>query len=463
MSMLLSALTILALLTNVAFADAGAAAIVVRPTHGPPGQPVLVRGDGFDANELVDIGIDGSPLANATTDDAGRFHERIAIPQTTLPGSHVITAVGESSGRSASAAFTVQTNWPQAHFDASKTGFNPYENVLTPSTLDGLEVDWTVSIDTCDFSFNSPSVANGVLYAVSCSGLLDAIDALNGDVLWSVATGESESETTPAVAGGRVYVALQSGDVVAFAAQSGEMLWRITTGSFELTPPTVADGKIFVGSEHGVLAIDTYDGHVVWWQGTDSSFDAPAVSGRKVFAAVSNVHPYVEARDARTGQRIWYTPLPNNGYTLGSGVAVFDGLAYVGGGNDRVYALDAATGEIVWETLLDGNVNTTPVVAEGIVYAASKNLAAMDARTGELLWEGGTGLSYQSPPTAAGGVVYVGQSNLPASIIAKDAATGEQLWRSPPSQNQIWSMPIVVDGRLFLQDWYGNIFCYALL
>jgi len=63
------------------------------------------------------------------------------------------------------------------------------------------------------------------------------------------------------------------------------------------------------------------------------------------------------------------------------------GVVYVGvGGN--VCALDASTGAKLWSYTTGGEVNSSPAMANGVVYIGSddNNVNAPDASTGAKLW-----------------------------------------------------------------------------
>ena len=116
----------------------------------------------------------------------------------------------------------------------------------------------------------------------------------------------------------------------------------------------------------------------------------------------------VYALDAATGEEIWkFDPQSDgqvNRYTccdeVNRGVAVFDGLVYVGSLDGRLFGLDAATGDVVWEvdTLIYKDraytVSGAPEVAGDVVvignagadYDARGYISAYDLKTGELAW-----------------------------------------------------------------------------
>jgi outer membrane protein assembly factor BamB len=74
-----------------------------------------------------------------------------------------------------------------------------------------------------------------------------------------------------------------------------------------------------------------------------------------------------------------------------------------------VYALNASTGVLLWSYATGAPVESSPAVANGVVYVGSGdyNLYALNASTGVLLWNYANGPG-QSSPAVANGMVYVG-------------------------------------------------------
>src|SRR5258706_194456 len=77
---------------------------------GPPTTNVTVNGSGFGSSEMVTITFDTAPVGAGMTDSNGVFSTEITIPNSALPGNHVIEATGQISGLSAQATFLVQTD-----------------------------------------------------------------------------------------------------------------------------------------------------------------------------------------------------------------------------------------------------------------------------------------------------------------------------------------------------------------
>src|SRR5438128_1543493 len=106
----------LAVLVFSSLAATGAGSqIRLTPFSGPPSTATQVSGRGYQAGETVDIAFDLVTIATTKANQAGSFRKRIAVPSSALPGDHSIRATGESSGFTATAVFTVRTDWTRFH------------------------------------------------------------------------------------------------------------------------------------------------------------------------------------------------------------------------------------------------------------------------------------------------------------------------------------------------------------
>src|SRR6185503_9151405 len=142
--------------------------------------------------------------------------------------------------------------------------------------------------------------------------------------------------------------------------------------------PTVAGGRVFVGSQSGtVYALDAKTGCIVW--------------------------TYQAKAGVRTG--IVIGPRASGGSGRSGGFA-----AYFGDGRANAYAVDAATGEQIWMRNLEehkgANITGTPVLHQDRLFVPIASieeasamsptyecctfrgsLVAVDAGTGSLLWK----------------------------------------------------------------------------
>ncbi|MDQ4142714.1 MAG: PQQ-binding-like beta-propeller repeat protein, partial [Actinomycetota bacterium] len=113
-------------------------------------------------------------------------------------------------------------------------------------TSDGSTV-WTSEVTCC---LHRPAVAHRVIYTTTWTaddeGILHAVDATTGEVLWSTSgTGYSDGVS---VANGVVYQA--SFGLNAFDAATGESLFDLDIG-FTWEAPLVVDGTVYLAVENG--------------------------------------------------------------------------------------------------------------------------------------------------------------------------------------------------------------------
>lgn len=447
-------------LTGLAPASGAAPAIRLRPAVGPPTTEAGVWGLGFGPSETVDLAFDSSVVATASTGPGGSFKAKVPVPATALPGRHEVLATGEASGLEARATFLVRTNWTKFHFDLANTGFNPYENVLSPATVGGLALQWKVRAPGS--ILGDPAVVGGVVYAGvaaaagSSDGYIVAARATTGRVLWIFNAPSGDLPTEIAVADGVVYVCfLLDHALYALDAATGQQLW-VTPGPTRT--PAVADGVVYAGSVLGGLyALDARDGAILWKAATGPIVTAPAVVDGVVYGGSNDDNVY--AVDAVSGDVIWAHKTRGD---VKSPPAVSHGVVYVGSNDGSVYALDAASGARVWRTATGAQVESGPAVAYGAVYVGSvdHNLYAFDARTGAELWNAPVGdiITGQSP-AVANGVVYQGSND--HSVYAFDATTGAQLW-SYQTGDVIGTSAAVVNGWLYVGSLDDKLYAFHL-
>ena len=258
--------------------------IGLSPKVGPPTTNVQVNGTGFGHSETVLLDFDTTQVGAATTDATGKFVARLTVSKTALPGTHTVRATGQSSGLTAQALILVQTDWAQFHFGTYHTGHNPYENVLTPSNVSTLTLDW--SYTAASQISSSPVVSGGVVYigAAYPDNSLYALDAVTGALKWNYVTGNSIL-SSPAVAHGVVYIGSEDDKLYALDAVTGTLKWSYTTGGFIRSSPALAGGEVYIGSDDDKLyALDAVTGAFKWSYTTGSYVDSsPAVANGVVY------------------------------------------------------------------------------------------------------------------------------------------------------------------------------------
>lgn len=153
-------------------------------------------------------------------------------------------------------------------------------------------------------------------------------------------------------------------------------------------------------------------------------------------------------------KQAWKTDLDNSGvgpkYSAEGTPLVYDGIMYIGTGNNDIFALDATNGEHLWkyESKIAQNNNTVCCgwlsrglgLGEAKIFSAQLDgwLVALDQKTGKRLWrvrnarwqEGST---MTIPPTYYKGMLLVGMSGAEfgarGNITSYSAVDGRRLWR----------------------------------
>lgn len=429
---------------------------------GTPTQKVTVSGRGFGAREGVDIFFDTADQATVRTGDTGSFGGiTFRVPAWALPGRQWISAEGRKTGSFAQRPFTVDTPWAQAGRVAGHTGDNPFENVLNPTDVPGLDEAWAFETGGSGSS-SSPAVVDGVVYEASGNGSVYALKASSGAQLWSYNTGSAIS-SSPAVAAGMVYADSHGGDIYALNAATGVLQWTFATGSPVVSSPAVAGGDVYVGSTNGTLyALNAATGKMVWsfnagdGSGIESS---PAVAFGAVYVGSHDGNVY--ARNADTGAKLWRF---NTGGPIEDSPAVAGGAVYIGSDSGKVYALNRHTGSKIWAFSRLDHFISSPAVAAGVVYIGSLGLSgfpgvyALSAARGHNLWFAQTGVPVTAPPAVAAGVVYIGWG---ANLFAYDAATGNRLWNANTA-GIVRSGAAVANGNVYVESDDGTIIAYNL-
>ncbi|MFB6172908.1 MAG: PQQ-binding-like beta-propeller repeat protein [Haloarculaceae archaeon] len=328
------------------------------------------------------------------------------------------------------------------------------------------------------YAFDDHGPTNQTLYA---------LDASNGDLLWSRAYPGVDDVEESVVADGILYGSgTHDGRVHAFDASNGDLLWNVSlpyylngpASRLPSSPAVSDDGVLYVGTVDGLVAI----GEGVHYSDLVVSETSPGINDTvAVTATVSN--PQSTARDYTAKLLVDGVAWDSTSGTLAPGASTdvsfttrfqyptdyevtvgnhptqadYDPVVvsvgpqptgewphYRGGPNGTgVTSASGPTSNLthLWNVTFGTQPGTldSPVVADGLVFAGTDddlgnyygNLSAYDVATGEVVWLK-KGFEPLGTGAVADGVLYVIVNNDDTSnwLYALDTATGNVEWQA---------------------------------
>lgn len=254
--------------------------------------------------------------------------------------------------------------WPQA-------AGNPAHLMGHLAAAESLKEAWRVDIgDGGGYRrvlMAQPVVLGGTVFTMDSDAVVSAFTLSNGKRLWRADTKPEDADSTN-VGGGlgadgdTLYAVNGLLQLVAMDVASGKIKWRQDIGAPGRSPPTIADGRVFlITIEDKLLAFAAADGRQLW------------------------SHQATEPVTSMLGR-----PPP----------AYFHGLVIAGFGSGELACMRADSGSVVWTDGLGSSrgrgstgdflsIRGAPAIVNGQVFAISMGglLISDDVPTGRRLWE----------------------------------------------------------------------------
>ncbi len=171
-----------------------------------------------------------------------------------------------------------------------------------------------------------------------------------------------------------------------------------------------------------------------------------------------------------------------NGVAISS-PAIIDDIAYIGSGDNHLYAIDTENGQVKWKFATQGAIHSSPAVKNDMIYFVSNdgNFYAVDKNDGKEKWRFKTqgekqysainlfGFDtdsihaadpwdfYLSSPIVEGEMIYFGSGD--SYIYALNANTGKLEWKYKTG-NVVHSSPVISKGTVFCGSFDSKL--YAL-
>lgn len=210
-----------------------------------------------------------------------------------------------------------------------------------------------------------------------------------------------------------------AGYIYAVVASSGLEQWRSPVdGDGYLAPLAASEGLVYVSTLHGIRALDIATGVERWHKTLGSMLSMPTIRNGNAYAVSEDGSFYVLSSE--TGWERWR----RSSVAASALPAVTESVVYLVSDDSYVYALDAANGEERWRFKAEDYEFAIPTVADGVVYVGSRNLVdtapateqggalfAIDASNGEELWRFNTEGEIYSSPVVVDGIVYIGRGD----------------------------------------------------
>ena len=293
----------------------------------------------------------------------------------------------------------------------------------------------------------------------------------------------------PAVAGERIFVADAFGLVESRNRNDGKKIWQVRVGapdskgifafnerrdvSFLSGGVGVGEELVVVGTIHGeVIALNVDDGSEVWRARVSSEILAPpAIDGRLVVVQVGDGRIYALESDTGKTRWIYNSKVPILSLRGTASPRIDEGVVFAGFATGVVAAINADTGALLWETRVaqpEGiseieriiDVDTSPLISNGIIYASSHQGATRAIRQvdGVVLWEVAAP-SHLDLGEGYGNIYVITDDD---RILAVDQRNARIVWEQDGLRNRELSSPLTYGNFLVVGDTFGYVHVLAL-
>lgn len=273
----------------------------------------------------------------------------------------------------------------------------------------------------------TPTLHQGRVYAYGATGILNALDAADGTLVWSRDTVQDTGasvptwgfSSSPLVTADLVVV--DAGALIAYDLATGARRWTGEPAPTGYSSPHLLEldgvAQVLLPRSGGLTSVAPADGTVLWeheWDGFGIVQPAVTPDGDVLISAGAGIGT----------QRLTVTRSPE-GWTAATRWSSIRLKAYF---NDFV-------------------------VHEGLIYGFDDRiLAAIDLETGERAWKGGRYGNGQLVLLADQDLLLVLTEDGDLTLVSATADTFQEHARMPALEGKTWNHPVVVDDLLLVRN-----------
>ena len=411
---------------------------------------------------------------------------QVEVLSLSLEDQEFLASVEKSSGSSG--------QWP-AFRGPKADGISPDTGLLDRWPSSGPKRLWIY--DGAGMGYSGFSIVEGRLYTMGTRGdevTVVAIDASTGEEVWAQKIGNDDQQgyaagwghgprSTPTVSEGLVFAIDQKGVVAALDAETGSVKWTKhlvddfagKMGGWGFSESPLIDGDKLIlapgGERAGMVALDKRTGETIWT--ADELKPGKAEYATILATEINGIPQYVKLFEselvgvaADDGRVVWRSSW--GGKTAVIPTPIVDGNEiYISSGYGvgcklvRIDENNVATD--VWENKNMVNHHGGVIKVGDHLYGFSdaKGLICQDWKTGEILWNEKDRRVLKGSIHVADGKIYaLNEDDGTLTLVEANPKGYNEKGRfqlDPQSsernpKGKVWTHPLVLDGKLYLRD-----------
>ena len=289
----------------------------------------------------------------------------------------------------------------------------------------------------------TPAFHDGKVYTFGATGILNCLDAGNGNRLWQVDLKETDGATlkpfglasSPLALGDQIIVhpgSKTSPRLIAYHAQTGQELWKAGSGAVGYCSPHAATiagvPQVLVFNGDGLFAHDPASGKELW------KFDCKAEETAPVC-----VQPMI---------------LPDERIVLGGGRPGAPSHCIKVARQGETWSV-----EELWDSPFAPGFNDYVRIGDYLYSLEGGRLVCVDANTGKRRWKDGHYGTGQL--LLAGDRLIVQAESGRLALVNPTPDRWQELAMLPALSDKTWNHPVIANGRLFVRNGREMV-CYEL-